>query len=176
MYDLEPPWRQAPPPVGFADELRFFPRADEHLPGWLRERSGLPPAPVATPPAETADALRTPRVYDGLDDSGRPVVNREPLTAAERQRVLEYLDNAPVVLAARSFSDDAFDPSREPSVPMNFRTDGSWFWPGAVSYYLREHEVPPDPEFLAHIRARQFTLPVVEETQRDLAITAITQQ
>src|ERR1044071_1338132 len=41
--DVEPRWRRVPPPIGFADELRFFPRADEHIPEWLRQRAGLPP-------------------------------------------------------------------------------------------------------------------------------------
>jgi hypothetical protein len=41
--DVEPRWRRLPPPIGFADELRFYPRADEHIPGWLRQRAGLPP-------------------------------------------------------------------------------------------------------------------------------------
>jgi hypothetical protein len=45
--DVEPRWRRVPPPIGFADELRFFPRGDEHIPEWLRQRVGLPPAPGA---------------------------------------------------------------------------------------------------------------------------------
>lgn len=45
--DSEPRWRRVPPPIGFADELRFFPRGDEHIPDWLRQRAGLPPAPGA---------------------------------------------------------------------------------------------------------------------------------
>jgi hypothetical protein len=45
--DVEPHWRRMPPPIGFADELRFFPRGDEHIPDWLRQRAGLPPAPGA---------------------------------------------------------------------------------------------------------------------------------
>jgi hypothetical protein len=50
--DIEPRWRRVPPPIGFADELRFFPRADEHIPDWWRQRAGLPPAggEQATPP------------------------------------------------------------------------------------------------------------------------------
>ncbi|MBB5852817.1 ferredoxin [Amycolatopsis umgeniensis] len=181
LPDVEPPWRQAPPPIGFQDELRFFPRADQNIPDWLRQRAGLEAAPaaeplVATPPAEDPDALRSPRVYDGLDESGRPVVNREPLSPAERDRVLEYLDGAPVVLASRTYDADAFEPDREPLVPLNFRTDGRWYWPGAVAYYLREHDVAPDPELLTHIRALRFTLPEVGEPERELAVAAITGQ
>lgn len=45
--DNEPRWRRLPPPIGFQDELRFFPRTDEFIPPWLRHRAGLPPAPSA---------------------------------------------------------------------------------------------------------------------------------
>ncbi|RZS34444.1 hypothetical protein EV193_109235 [Herbihabitans rhizosphaerae] len=46
--DVEPSWRRVPPPVGFVDELRFFPRQDEHIPDWLRERVA---PPAQTPPS-----------------------------------------------------------------------------------------------------------------------------
>jgi len=51
--DLEPRWRRLPPPIGFQDELRFFPRSDDHIPPWFRHRAGLPPArpPSMAPPA-----------------------------------------------------------------------------------------------------------------------------
>jgi len=174
--DQEPVWRRPPPPIGFQDELRFFPRTEQYIPPWLRQRAGLAPMPVATPPAESPEALKSPRVHDGLDESGRPVVNRESLSPAERDRVLQYLDGAPVVLASRTYDADVFDPDREPLVPLNFRTDGRWYWPGAVAYYLREHDVAPDPELLGHIRALRFTLPEVGEPERELAVAAITGQ
>jgi hypothetical protein len=212
--DVEPRWRRPPPPLGFQDELRFFPRNDEHIPGWWRQRAGLPPAPPPSPPTATpahgvpqppaparatpaagdwpqgdppppdqqrglpatADnevPMRTPRVYDGLDASGRPVVDREPLSPAERERTLAYLEAAPVVLAARSYAPDAFAPDEAPEVPMNFRTDGAWVWPGAVTYYLRKHDVPPDPELLAHIRDRGFAVPDVNDAAKDLAVSTV---
>jgi hypothetical protein len=56
--DVEPRWRRVPPPIGFQDELRFFPRSEEHIPAWLRHRAGLPPGggtqqPVAATPPES---------------------------------------------------------------------------------------------------------------------------
>jgi hypothetical protein len=41
--DNEPHWRRVPPPIGFQDELRQFPREDANIPEWLRMRAGLPP-------------------------------------------------------------------------------------------------------------------------------------
>ncbi|MFI5591589.1 ferredoxin [Amycolatopsis sp. NPDC051758] len=166
--DLEPPFRQQPPALGFQDELRFFPRADEQIPAWLREKAGL------TPPVSDGE-VRTPRIYDGLDAAGKPLIRRQPLVPAEAERVLAYLDAAPVILASRSYGPDAFAPDRDDAVPMNFRTDGAWAWPGAVAYYLREHGVPPDPDLVAHIRARRFTAPSeVTEEATDQALAAIT--
>ncbi|WP_116202154.1 hypothetical protein [Amycolatopsis circi] len=124
--------------------------------------------------ASPAGELRTPRVYDGLDETGHPVVEREALSPEESERVLAYLDNAPVILASRSNDTDAFDPSRTDAVPLNFRTDGSWVWPGAVAYYLREHGVSPDPEFVEHIRAAGYTVPEVDEATRDRMLAAMT--
>lgn len=165
VTDEEPRWRRVPPPIGFADELRFFPRDDRFVPDWLRVRVGSAPADEY--------GIRQPRVYDGLDGDGKPVVNRPPLSPAERERVLGYLTNAPVVLAARSFDVDAFAPEREPEVPLNFRTDASWVWPGSVVYYLREHNIAPDPDLVNHIRNRRFVLPEVDEPARELAVAAV---
>ena len=45
---------------------------------------------------------------------------------------------------------------------------------GAVAYYLREHDIAPDPELLTHIRASRFTMPEVDEPTRKRAVAAIT--
>lgn len=168
VIDEEPRWRRMPPAVGFVDELRFFPREDRFIPGWMRARTG-----GATQPS-TEYGMRQPRVYDGLDPDGRPLVNRPALGDRDRDRVLDYLAHAPVVLAARSYDVDAFAPDREPAVPLNFRTDGTWVWPGAVVYYLREHNLTPDPDLVDHIRHRGFVVPEVGEPARELAVTAVT--
>jgi hypothetical protein len=55
--DTEPRWRRVPPPIGFQDELRRFPREDSHIPEWLRARAGLPsvqPAPGQSAPGQPA--------------------------------------------------------------------------------------------------------------------------
>lgn len=49
--DTEPRWRRVPPPIGFQDELRRFPREDAHIPEWLRLRAGLPSLVEPTPTA-----------------------------------------------------------------------------------------------------------------------------
>lgn len=55
--DAEPAWRRVPPPIGFQDELRWFPRAEEAVPEWFRVRAGLAPTPATgIPVANEAQA------------------------------------------------------------------------------------------------------------------------
>lgn len=191
--DTEPPWRNVPPLIGFQDELRMFPRSDERIPSWLRQRVGLPPLPASdqpqapTPPpvapeqhgtaqpdAQTAP-LRNARVFDGAEN-GRPVVNRPRVGDEDRERVLGYLESAPIVLAARSYDTDELAPDEPPAVPLTFRTDGSWIWAGSVAYYLRNHDLAPEPDLVAHIRGQGFQLPEVDDATKDLAVSIITGQ
>ncbi|MGW4112693.1 hypothetical protein ACWEFJ_17625 [Actinosynnema sp. NPDC004786] len=178
--DDEPRWRNPPPLIGFQDELRTFPRQDDRIPPWLRQRLGLPPLPPPAvpepvneaPPAGASDALRTAHVYDGRDEAGRPVVNRQVLDPQLAEALLTYLEGAPVVLAARNLDVDEFVGDQD--VPLNFRTDGSWIWAGAVPHYLRKHGLPPEPDLVAHIVARGFRLGEVDEATRERAVALIT--
>ncbi|GGP50590.1 hypothetical protein [Saccharothrix coeruleofusca] len=165
----EPRWRNAPPVIGFQDELRTFPRADERIPDWWRQRVGLPPLQQA------GAELRTAHVYDGRDQSGRPVVNRPPVDPQLREALLAYLEAAPVVLAARDLDVDEFAPG-DRDVPLNFRTDGTWIWAGAVPHYLRKHGLPPQPELVAHIVGRGFRPVEVDEATKGRAVELITGQ
>jgi hypothetical protein len=69
--DVEPRWRRVPPPIGFADELRFFPRADEHIPDWLRQRAGLPP--LEQKPEQHAEPQPAPSQQAGQPGPGHAI-------------------------------------------------------------------------------------------------------
>ncbi|WP_433327881.1 glycohydrolase toxin TNT-related protein [Spirillospora sp. CA-294931] len=119
--------------------------------------------------------VRRARVFDHIGPDGeRPSVSRPPVPVEEAERVLAYLRGAPVVMAARSNAPDQLDPSRGSQVPLTFHTDGVWTWSGAVAYYLAEHGVPPEPDLVAHIRARGFGVPEVDDAALDAANAAIT--
>jgi hypothetical protein len=90
------------------------------------------------------------------------------------ERLADYLRRAPIVMAARSYAPDRFDTARGDRVPLTFHTDGTWVWAGAVSYYLDEHGVPPEPDLVAHIRARGFRIPEVDDDSMDAASAAVT--
>ncbi|MFJ5991921.1 glycohydrolase toxin TNT-related protein [Lentzea sp. NPDC092896] len=151
----EPSWQTPPPQQAYFDEMRFFPRAEENVPEWLRRRLN-PPTPV----------FRTVRVFDGAGPNGRPSVNRPPVPEPEVAPLLAYLSNAPVAVAGRGFDNDVLHPDAPPVVPSGFQTDGAWIWPAGVAYYLRKYGVPPEPELVERARAAGFSLPEVSEESR----------
>ncbi|AIJ20874.1 glycohydrolase toxin TNT-related protein [Amycolatopsis methanolica] len=157
-YDRdEPRWDLMPPPQAYADELRMFPRSEDNVPEWLMRRmAGLAPE-------QPGPRFRIARIFDGHEPNGRPVLNRPELDADEQQRVLEYLNNAPVVRAERGFDLDRLAQQPAATVPVAFHTDGVWIWPAAVNYYLQEYGVAPEAELVAHIAAAGHALPEVPE-------------
>jgi hypothetical protein len=114
-------------------------------------------------------------VFDQVEpEGGRPSVSRPAVPDGEVAPLVAYLRQAPVVMAARSYAPDQLDGSRGERVPLTFHTDGSWVWAGAVAYYLDEHGVPPEPDLVAHIRARGFRVPEVDDDSMDAASAAVT--
>ncbi len=55
-------------------------------------------------------------------------------------------------------------------------TDGSWIWDASVAYYLEAHDLPPEPEFLAYLRGRNFTYVAPTEEQITAAADALRSQ
>ena len=157
-YDRdEPRWDLMPPPQAYADELRTFPRSEDNVPEWLMRRmAGLAPE-------QPGPRFRIARIFDGHEPSGRPVLNRPELDVDEQHKVLEYLNNAPVVRAERGFDLDRLAQQPAPTVPVAFHTDGVWIWPAAVNYYLQEYGVAPEAELVAHIAGAGHALPEVPE-------------
>jgi hypothetical protein len=126
-------------------------------------------------PAE-AGGFRLARVFDPAGPDGRPRVeaSRGRVTdAAERRRLLGFLEGGTVVADAGVRDTDVLEPRRMAAVPVVFRTDGVWIWADAVAYYLRWHQVPPEPDLLAHIRDRGYHAATVEDGVRGAARAAL---
>jgi nicrotizing toxin Mtb-like protein len=157
-YDREEPnWDLPPPPEAYPDDMRLFPRSEDNVPTWMRRRLASPP------PA--APRFRVARIFDGPGIA----VNRAPVNPDDVADLLTYLDAGPLVGPARGYDVDQMDPNGRRSVPVAFHTDGTWIWPAAVNYYLREHTVAPDPQLVEHIKRRRYELPMVDDATRSAA-------
>lgn len=74
------------------------------------------------------------------------------LMEAEAERVRQYLEGGLVLLAAPALMPDRLDSSRGNAVRVSYSTDGEWIWTSEQAYYLQAHGVPPQADFLKHIR------------------------
>jgi len=70
--------------------------------------------------------------------------------------LLAYLNAGHLVGRNMDRSADVVDSHKGRSVPTSHRTDGIWLWSDAVSYYLNIYGFAPQPDFLRHIRARNY--------------------
>ncbi|WP_410616234.1 glycohydrolase toxin TNT-related protein [Amycolatopsis sp. lyj-109] len=164
----EPVWNLAPPPMAYSDELRMFPRTEENVPEWLiRRMSGLSPE-------QPGPHFRIARIFDTVGPAGRPVLNRPDLEVDEQDRLLEYLEHAPLVVPERGYDIDRLAAAPEATVPVAFHSDGQWVWPAAVNFYLHKYGVSPEPDLVEHVRAVGFTLPPVDEPTLQAAAAYLT--
>jgi len=133
---------------------------------WLRVPDAVrqPPLPVEPPPDWIND-FRFARTVDGIDEDGSPRVSPERgyvTDPDERERLLGYLGAGALVVDTLSRGPDLIDPTRQLAVPSWFRTDGLWIWPASVEYYLRWHNVAPEPELRQRIERHRYACPRVE--------------
>lgn len=129
-------------------------------------RGGVAPQRQPQPAPQGSQVPQTPqtpgfpmaRVFDGVKPDGSPLINRQNLDPREVPALTAYLTRATVVLSAPGTTHDELVPGAPANVPRVFHSDGTWVWPAAVGYYLSLYRLPPQPELLAHIRSRQYTL------------------
>ncbi|HVV09090.1 TNT domain-containing protein [Amycolatopsis sp.] len=116
-----------------------------------------------------AVTFRHARVVDEQPADAAPVVDRKPLSEAETTAVLRYLERQPAVLVGSGLGPDIFSGGAEADVPESYHTDGTWVWHASVPHYLRKYGTPPEPDFVAHIRAQEFQPPYVDKLLRRTA-------
>jgi hypothetical protein len=108
--------------------------------------------------AAPAAPIRLAPVYDAGDD-GAPffAAGRPQLADIDRVVVADLLNRGTLLMATTARLDDvlAAGPvgSGRSRVPVSFRTDGTWVWNDAISYYVREHGVAPVAGLLEHLRS-----------------------
>ncbi|MEH1013640.1 hypothetical protein V6U90_11070 [Micromonospora sp. CPCC 206060] len=97
------------------------------------------------------------------DPGGRPVLPENRLNPGERAAVAAYLRDAPIVLAGFGYDPDPYDPEQAEVVPLHLHTDGVWVWSESLAYFAERYGLPPEPEFLAHLRRQDHRCPEVDE-------------
>jgi hypothetical protein len=125
--------------------------------------------------AEAERPVAIAKAFDGVDPDRGPYFSDDHprLDGDERDRVLRYLEKAPVLLSSTERMVDIFTPEEGLTVSLDHRTDGRWTWTDTVPHYLRRHGLAPDAEFLGVIRANDYTVPEVTAVGRHRALAEL---
>ncbi|SFS31137.1 hypothetical protein [Saccharopolyspora flava] len=123
---------------------------------------------------DPAPPARLARVFDGADTVGKPFFRPDHprVEAAQRQRLLGYLRSGAIAMATERVMPDVIDPNR--TVPLNFRSDGTWVWNDAVCYYLDRYHLAPDPDLIEHVIAADPEPPGLGRLEVHRAIGVLT--
>ena len=116
------------------------------------------------------DEVRIARVFAGATDEGRDDWLGDP---SERERIVSYLRAGPAILMTTALQPDRLDPSRGEVVGASYRTDGTWVWSDALTYYVRVHGLAPEDGFREHIRARGYACVAPDDAAQDRALDAL---
>jgi hypothetical protein len=119
--------------------------------------------------------VRIAVLFDEVDPEAGPRFRPDhpKVDDEELPKLVEYLRRGEALLLTTARLDDVVDQSRGNAVPMSFRTDGTWVWSDATTYYLEVHRLLPDPELAAHIRAANHVPPMVDDVARHRAMAAL---
>lgn len=91
----------------------------------------------------------------------------------ERQRVAAYLRAGAPILMTTALQPDLIEPEHGRAVGASFRTDGTWVWSDALTYYTGAYGLAPENDFYAHIRARHYACPVPTDAAQDNALNVL---
>lgn len=97
------------------------------------------------------------RLHDGALEL-RPDLDRCEDPDLKRQ-ILGFLGGGGFVLRSPGLREDRLDPERPNAVPLGYLSDGEWIWPLEMSYYLDQHDILPEREFLDYMQAHDYKAP-----------------
>lgn len=99
--------------------------------------------------------------YDHHPDPPSLVAGRGKLDPAIKPQVLAYLRAGNMLIFSPGVDDDVLDPARRSDSP-SIRMDGTYCWPQTLAYYVDRYDVELPAEFIAHARANDWQVPVVD--------------
>ena len=96
------------------------------------------------------------RTFDGAGADGPWFAPDHERVAdpAHRRKLLDFLTGGEVVLTAGTRLADVVTGTPD-RVPASLRSDGTWVWSEASTYYLDHHQFAPDPDLAAHALAHR---------------------
>jgi hypothetical protein len=119
--------------------------------------------------------LRRARLFDGSGPDG-PYFSPDHPTVADPeliQRMLAFLNGGSVVSRASGLVVDVVDPERGKAVPIAAVTDGQWIWTAAHVYYVRNHKLRLENDFMEHMAAMNYEAREASKAERSAALALL---
>ena len=79
------------------------------------------------------------------------------------EKICAYLESGIPLIVSPGFSEDVINPEHVIPGGNSEFTDGTWIWPGDLSYYVREYLLKLPDFFLDHIAENNWTVPISDK-------------
>ncbi|GAB3733730.1 hypothetical protein GCM10027598_58590 [Amycolatopsis oliviviridis] len=120
--------------------------------------------------------IRVAKIFDEVDPESGPSFSPDRAKIVDeefRASLIDYLKAGTELLVTTATLEDVVEPAKGSVVPMSFRTDGAWVWTDAVSYYLENYQLTPDPELVEHIQLADGPPSAIDSVARRRAMDAL---
>lgn len=119
--------------------------------------------------------LRIARLFDESDSTGAPNYSSRQLIDSndERARIRQFLTGGTLILRTSGRAPDVLSSENRKVVPISYATDGTWIWSRAAAYYVSNHGIAPEKDFLEHIIRCGYTATTPDEDAINSAIARL---
>ena len=87
----------------------------------------------------------------------RDFINPEP--QPDERRIVHYLRSGVLIGVSSGYDRDVLNPAAGVILPQGFQTDGLYFWPVSLPYYVETYHLLLPNEFLEYMRKNDWTVP-----------------
>ena len=80
----------------------------------------------------------------------------------EIDNICKYLKSGVVLITCCGTSTDAINPEKGIAGSPSVMTDGTWVWPGDLSYYVKNYRLELEPEFVFTMKSKNWKIELEE--------------
>ena len=81
----------------------------------------------------------------------------------EIERICHYLESGIEFIVSPEISEDIINPAKGTAGVISDYTDGTWLWPGDLSYYVKNYNVKLPDEFIATMVQNKWIVPITSD-------------
>ena len=91
-------------------------------------------------------------------------IGKKELKGNIKNRICNYLNSGVVIVACYGTSQDVIKPEKGAAGCPSMMTDGTWVWPGDLSYYVSSYSLGVNPDFLSFMVENNWSVPITEDS------------